>query len=104
MTQIQEIVLHQIRQDKGVNSTGLGTPELLELSLLGKDAALDSIGLVNLVFAIEGNIRKDLGVMIEIANERAMSQTKSPFRTVRTLIDFVSQLVAEAKGVSLAKT
>ena len=104
MTQIEEIVLHQIRQDKSLNSAKLGKPELLALSLLGKGAALDSISLVNLVFAIETHIRKELGVLIEIASERAMSQTKSPFRTVQTLIDFVSQLVVEAKKVASAKS
>jgi acyl carrier protein len=104
MTQIQKIVLHEIRQDKNLKSAELGESELLDLSLLGRGAALDSIGLVNLIFAIEERIRNELGVLIEIASERAMSQTKSPFRTVRTLIDFVSQLVDEAKKVSSAKS
>lgn len=77
-----------------VNDGGqlLKTPET---PLLGAGSALDSLGLVSLIIAIEERIEKQLGRSITLANEKAMSLAKSPFRTIGTLADYISQVLVE---------
>ena len=63
--------------------------------LFGNGGCLDSLGLVNLVITIEQNIEDDCGVKIIIADERAMSQKYSPFRTLGSLVDYIEMLLEE---------
>ena len=76
-------------------------PQELQLSesrgtvLFGKDGKLDSLGLVNLLVIIEQNIEDEFDVSITIADEKAMSQKRSPFRTIGTLADYIDMLLRE---------
>jgi len=63
--------------------------------LSGSDDKLDSLGLVNLIVAIEQNIEDEFEVSITIADERAMSQKHSPFKTVGSLADYIEMLLNE---------
>jgi acyl carrier protein len=63
--------------------------------LIGHEAVLDSMGLVSLLLDVEQSILDQFDVVIIIADERAMSQKRSPFRSVETLTDYVLQLVKE---------
>ena len=63
--------------------------------LFGKDGRLDSLGLVNILVIIEQNIEDEFDVIITIADERAMSQKHSPFRTIGTLADYIDMLLKE---------
>lgn len=59
--------------------------------LLGNNAVVDSIGLVNLIVDIEGALaEKDLE--ITLTSEDAMSRRKSPFRSIDTLSDYIIEL------------
>ena len=60
--------------------------------LFGKDGKLDSLGLVNLLVIIEQNIEDEFDISITIADERAMSQKHSPFRTIGTLAKYINML------------
>ena len=61
--------------------------------LFGKDGKLDSLGLVTLLVIIEQNIEDELDVSITIADERAMSQKRSPFRTIGTLANYIDSII-----------
>ena len=63
--------------------------------LFGGEAALDSMGLVNVVIDIESFFHAE-GYNISLTSERAMSRRSSPFRTVSTLVDFIAELIDEA--------
>jgi D-alanine--poly(phosphoribitol) ligase subunit 2 len=80
----------------------LGPDERLEKSpdvaLIGKDARLDSLGLVNLIVLVEEKIQQGFGVGITLVDERAMSQSKSPFRTLGSLAEFVEEQLKEHGG------
>ena len=67
----------------------------LDTILYGKNGTLDSLGLVNLIVAAEQRIEEDFGIPISLADERAMSQEKSPFRTVDTLVNYIALLLEE---------
>ncbi|MEA2655090.1 MAG: hypothetical protein QOI23_455 [Chloroflexota bacterium] len=64
-------------------------------ALIGKDARLDSLGLVNLIVLVEEKIQQKFGVGITLVDERAMSQSKSPFRTLGSLAEFVEEQLNE---------
>ena len=66
--------------------------------LLGTDGLLDSLGLVSVILDVEQEIADRLGVHVTIADERAMSQKRSPFRTVGSLADYTMTLVQEQQG------
>lgn len=56
---------------------------------------LDSMGVVFLVTDLEAAISDEYDVNLTLADERAMSQKTSPFRTVKTLSKYVEQLIAD---------
>lgn len=80
-----------------VERYGLQVPDGVgEGTLLFGDAGLlDSVGLVSLIVAVEQEIETDLDMSIVLADERAMSQANSPFRTIGALAAYASTLAAE---------
>lgn len=76
------------------------TPDRLDeqTSLIGKQAVLDSLALVTLIVDLEQRIEADYNVAITLADDRAMSQKHSPFRTVGSLTAYIDQLLAEELG------
>jgi acyl carrier protein len=80
-------------------SEELGKPELAspgpETHLYGRRGHLDSLALVNLLADVEQRVADDLGKAIVLADERAMSQKRSPFATTGTLADYVELLLGE---------
>ncbi|HEY2841399.1 MAG TPA: acyl carrier protein [Pirellulales bacterium] len=63
--------------------------------LLGAAGGLDSFGLVNLVVALEQRIEDEFGVTLTLADEKAMSHRRSPFRSVQTLREYVAELLKQ---------
>tara|TARA_B100002003_G_scaffold241297_1_gene262805 strand:+ start:444 stop:764 length:321 start_codon:yes stop_codon:yes gene_type:complete len=63
--------------------------------LLGESGKLESIDLVNILVATEENVEEAFGVPISITDERAVSEEKSPFTTIETLCNFISNLLIE---------
>jgi acyl carrier protein len=66
-----------------------------DVALIGMDARVDSLGLVNLIVLVEEKIQQRFGVGITLVDERAMSQSKSPFRTLGSLAEFVEEQLAD---------
>ena len=66
------------------------SPETL---LMGNDSRLDSLGLVNLIVAVEQKIEEEFGVSVVLLNEESMSQKPSPFRTLGSLANHALQLL-----------
>lgn len=60
-------------------------------ALFGDDGVLDSVGLVSLVVGVEQAIEEQFGVVLSLADEKALSQRHSPYRTVGSLADYASQ-------------
>ena len=63
--------------------------------VFGRAGRLDSLALVNLIVAIEQAIEDDFGVSVALADEKAVSQRSSPFRTVGSLAAYVRERVEE---------
>jgi acyl carrier protein len=63
--------------------------------LYGGNSALDSLALVNLIADLEDLISEEFGQEVVLADEKAMSQQTSPFRTVESLTDYITTLLGK---------
>ncbi|MBT4837609.1 MAG: hypothetical protein HON94_09725 [Methylococcales bacterium] len=96
MEQVLKIILEtvgEIGKDEG-NQTLIDATE--DTRLFGVN--LDSMGIVFLVTDLEDRISDELDVDLTLADERAMSQKTSPFRSVKTLLKYANMLIEEAKA------
>ena len=71
--------------------------QVSDISLFGQRGILDSMGLVSLITDLEERIENEFGVSLILADENAMSQKKSPVRTVSSLAKYIHRLVREEK-------
>src|ERR1700733_3960715 len=74
------------------------TPETI---LFGRGGKLDSLGLVSFLVFAEQQLEEEFRVPVSLADERAMSQERSPFRTLETMAEYIRQLLAE-KGETIS--
>ena len=65
-----------------------------EAPIFGPDSPLDSLGLVGLLLDIEEGLQA-IGCEIVLSDERAVSQKRSPFRSVPSLVSYVGTLARE---------
>jgi acyl carrier protein len=77
--------------------SGMPAPKSItgDTVLVGKDAVLDSLGVVSLIVEVEQRVEAEHGVSVTLANDKAMSQRNSPFRTVAVLTDHLVAMIAE---------
>ena len=61
--------------------------------LMGEGGSLDSLGLVSFLILIEQKVQDVFSVDITIADDRAMSQKNSPFKTIETLAEYVQKIM-----------
>ncbi len=96
--QITEIVVDSLRELLllGGNGNSAQSGDITEETrLIGRDSVLDSMGLVNLIVEIEQRLEDEFDISLVLADDRAMSQKNSPFRSVQSLSDYIYQLIAE---------
>jgi acyl carrier protein len=66
--------------------------------LFGESGLLDSMALVSLVIAVEQAIEEKYQVAIALADEKALSQRSSPYRTIDSLASYAAgELAARRK-------
>jgi len=68
----------------------------MEAPLFGGPGVLDSLGLVTLLVAVEQALEQAFGVPLVLADEKAFSKGRSPFRTVGTLVRFIAERLKKA--------
>jgi acyl carrier protein len=92
---VQNLVQHRL----ALLGAELGRPQLAtatpDTHLLGGQSPLDSIGLVTLIADLEGDIQREFGKTVILADEKAMSLTLSPFRKVSTLVSYIESKLKE---------
>jgi len=85
--QIVEVIYQSI--DEFNEMSDAAVEKNVDTPLVGKGSTLDSLGIVNLIVIIEENINSSFELSITIADEKAMSQKRSPFLNVGTLADYI---------------
>ena len=53
---------------------------------------------MSLVVALEQTVEDTYGVSVSLADERALSERHSPFRTIGTLADYAGRLIEGARA------
>ena len=66
-----------------------------DMLVYGGGGVLDSLELVHFVVDVEQRLEEQLGAVVTLADERAVSQKRSPFRSVGSFVDFVIGRLAE---------
>jgi hypothetical protein len=92
--QVRSLLLNSIQNY--ATPAGLRIELTDDTRLLGPGAPLDSLGLVTVLAGFEAEISDVFQTDILLADERAMSLERSPFRTVSSLIDYTCMLLDEA--------
>lgn len=88
--QIQRAILSAIEEVNEILPPEMRLSSDPEAVIFGKGGKLDSLGLVNLVLAVEERLA-DRGWKVSLTDERAMSQNRSPFRSIQALTSFVAE-------------
>lgn len=89
-----DIVTRSLREL--IEQLGDTPPDITEDTVIvGKDAVVDSLGLVSLVVEIEQRLEAEQNLAVTLASEKAMSQRSSPFRTVGVLADYICEIAVE---------
>lgn len=92
---IEKIILDSlVDMNDELEGNPLGNPTK-ETKLYGRNGSLDSLGLVILITDLEERISDDFAQDIVLADEKAMSQTTSPFRSVKSLTIYIQKLLEE---------
>lgn len=69
----------------------------VDTRLFGSEGLLDSMALVSLVIAVEQSIEDKFDRSVALADEKALSQSKSPYRTVGSLVEYAASRLAEVQ-------
>ncbi|MCC6175778.1 MAG: acyl carrier protein [Chloroflexi bacterium] len=82
------IVLAALRDQLEADGTDTSGPLTEDTPLVGRNSPIDSLGLVGVIVGVEQRLQGEHGASVTLADDRAMSQRHSPFRTVGTLADY----------------
>ena len=94
-SKIEEVILNSlIELNEELENNPLGSPSK-ETQLYGGEGALDSMALVSFITDLEEIISEKFDKDIILADERAMSQRTSPFRSVESLTRYIKKLLEE---------
>ena len=66
-----------------------------ETILIGPQAKIDSLALVNLIVAAEENINQEFNASLTLVNENALVEDESPFKTLGSFMAYIAQLLKE---------
>ena len=85
---------------EAIEQSGAQDPVVVDENtvIVGKDAVIDSVGVVSLIVDIEQRLEMDFNVSVTLANDKAMSQRSSPFRTAGVLAEHVCAVAAEGQA------
>ena len=66
--------------------------------LYGAGGKLESLDFVTFIMEVEEKLKAEFGVDITIADENLLSKEKSPFSSLRTLIEYLDELLKQEAG------
>src|SRR5437879_9779474 len=74
---------------------GVSVEKSLDAPLYGGGGKLESLDFVTLVMEVEEKINAEFGTDITIADEHLLSKEQSPFSSVRTLIEYLEEVLKQ---------
>jgi acyl carrier protein len=89
----KQIVIQALELSNQSRSDDTQIPLLNTTILFGQNGHLDSMALVALLMDIEDAFQ-DQGIDISLSDEKAMSTTRSPFKDIPSITQYVHDVVA----------
>jgi len=93
--QIVALIIEKVRDIDPPALAGRADGLSDQTRLFGKEGLFDSLGLVALIVDVEQAIADASGASVTLGDDRAMSQSHSPFRSVGALADYALMLISE---------
>ena len=90
-----DIIYESIDEHNSMQSGDSRLEKDPKTELFGGKSNLDSLGLVTFIVNVEQRINNNFKKVIALADERAMSQKRSPFRNVQSLVDYIDELIKD---------
>jgi len=94
---ITKLILDILEEMVDSGQIELETAIKSDMELYGESGDLDSMGLVSLVLTLEQAIESELGVCVALADEKALSQSRSPYRNVDSIAEYAIGQIEEAR-------
>jgi acyl carrier protein len=91
-TAIQSTVFKAMELSNQSREAGSQINISTDTALFGPQGCLDSMGLVALLIDIE-DFLADVGQMVSLSDEKAMSSKTSPFKNVQSLVSYIESLI-----------
>lgn len=91
--QVLEIVWAAVDEVNAMAADGDQIVKDPDTPLLGAEGGIDSLAFVNLVVALEDAVRRERGKTVVIVNEETLASEEHPFRTVRSLTEYLGSLI-----------
>lgn len=92
---IEEIIIEVLTElNEELEKDTLNNPTK-DTKLYGGSGALDSLALVSLITDLEERVSDEFDNDIVLADEKAMSQRTSPFRSVESLMIYIQKILEE---------
>ncbi|QDV82894.1 hypothetical protein [Planctomycetes bacterium TBK1r] len=88
--EIEQSILDCIRRLNQLRQSNDQLAVAPDAQIFGGDSPLDSLGLVTLMMDIE-DLLAERGAEISLSDAQAMSQRRSPYRDVPTLVAFIEE-------------
>ena len=93
--EILDIIYASIDEFNQINSD-IKLEKNKDTQLYSKKGKLDSLGLVNLILAIEDKLYEKTAIKISLADDKAFSESSSPFFDVKSLEQFIHKKIDES--------
>jgi acyl carrier protein len=93
--EINQVVIDTFKQVAKDNDKPYEGEPGAATAIMGPESTFDSVDLVTFIVALEQNLEDDWSVSIILADDRAMSQAVSPFRTIGSISDYIEMLIKE---------
>ena len=93
--EVKTIVLNALTNTVN-DMTDINNVELNESThLLSEGSFIDSLALVSFIIELESTFADEFDINISLTDDNAMMRAKSPFNNVKSLVDYIYELVSE---------
>lgn len=93
LSEVKVIVLEALSLSNQSRSDDTQIPLAESTVLFGQQGHLDSMALVTLLMDIEDALQ-DQGVEVSLSDEKAMSSTRSPFKNIPSITQYVQDVIS----------
>jgi len=81
-----------------LNDQGVEVEKSLDAPLYSASGKLESLDFVSFITKVEEKINAEFGMDLTIADENLLSKEKSPFSSLRTLIEYLEELLKQEES------